>query len=361
MTTLSDNRLMTLLDAVRRAPSVLNSQPWRFRVAGGAVDLFADRRRQLFALDPEGRELTISCGAALAVLRVAARHDGLDAHVEPFPSDDPDHLARVTFALAEGPADDRLYRALWTRRTNRRTFRPEPIPADVRAALSAAVAEHGAWLRVLTRAVEKETLSDLVAEAVRVQGRDRAVQEDIQAWLRADGDPRPDGVRDEDQGVWDRRATQRTPIDAVAKHKAALVDEAPALLVLCTEGNDPAAWLQAGLALGDALVVAADRGLSASYANEPIEVGGPLRQRLATLVGEGVPQVLFRLGRPTEEEGSPRRPLGDIVERSSESVSRTSLRDAEAAFARQALIGLSRLPQQSSALVSPWLPPTGGR
>lgn len=310
------DRLLALVDAARRAPSVLNTQPWRFLVGDGHVDLLADRDRQLRALDPDGRELTISCGAALATLRIAARHDGLDAVVEPFPDpSDPDHLARVAFGDAPAPpGDDRLYRAIGTRRTDRRAFAPDPLTLDVRAALAGAAADEGAWLRILTEAGDKEAVAELVEAGVRAQGESAEVQAEIRAWLRPDGDPRPDGVRDGDQGEWDRHAALRTPTEAVARHKAALVREAPAVLVLGTDRDDREAWLRAGLALGRALIVAADRGLAASYANEPVEAGGALRQRLAALVG-GVPQVLFRLGRPADAGGTARRPLGDVVDR----------------------------------------------
>ncbi len=53
------------LDLAVRAPSVHNSQPWRWRFDGGTLELFADRSRQLPATDPQGRGLVLSCGAAL--------------------------------------------------------------------------------------------------------------------------------------------------------------------------------------------------------------------------------------------------------------------------------------------------------
>ena len=58
-----------------RAPSVHNTQPWRWRIdpADGVVELHADRGRQLTATDPDGRDLLISCGAALGHLAVALR------------------------------------------------------------------------------------------------------------------------------------------------------------------------------------------------------------------------------------------------------------------------------------------------
>ena len=57
-----------LIATAARAPSVHNTQPWRFRAGDGTIDLYADPRRRLH-VDKDGREMLISCGAALFGLR----------------------------------------------------------------------------------------------------------------------------------------------------------------------------------------------------------------------------------------------------------------------------------------------------
>ena len=56
------------------APSVHNSQPWRFAVRRGEISLYADPDRRLAVADPDGREMLISCGAALFNARLALRY-----------------------------------------------------------------------------------------------------------------------------------------------------------------------------------------------------------------------------------------------------------------------------------------------
>jgi len=68
---LSQEQLQEVLVAATRAPSLHNTQPWSFRLAGEAIELYADRSRQLPVADPSGRELRIACGAALFNLRLA--------------------------------------------------------------------------------------------------------------------------------------------------------------------------------------------------------------------------------------------------------------------------------------------------
>ena len=318
-TTPTDAELARLIEHAVRAPSVLNSQPWRFVVERGAVLVFADRDRQLTALDPEGREMTLSCGAAVLYLRIAARHHGWQPTVLPFPvGSEPDLVAAVTFQPGYRPdGDDRHFRALALRRTNRRPFTSEPVPFGIASEMAGAVSAEGASLHVFDGQPDKDALSHLVAAGVVKQGQDRDVVGDIQAWLRPTKDPRPDGVRDSAQGMWDRHALMRTPPSSVAAYKGRLIREAPAVLVLCTSDDAPADWLRAGQALARALVVAADRGLAASYANEPVEVAS-LRLEVAELVGGGVPQVIFRVGYPDAEPESSRRFARDVTEHAAE-------------------------------------------
>ena len=79
------------------APSIHNSQPWRWRVSGEVLDLYAVHSRQLAITDPDGRLAVLSAGAALHHARTALAAEGLDATVVRLPEpDDTGHLARIT-------------------------------------------------------------------------------------------------------------------------------------------------------------------------------------------------------------------------------------------------------------------------
>jgi len=58
------------------APSVHNTQPWRFAVRRREISLYAGPDRRLAVVDPVGREMLISCGAALFNIRLALRYLG---------------------------------------------------------------------------------------------------------------------------------------------------------------------------------------------------------------------------------------------------------------------------------------------
>src|SRR5690242_3539894 len=116
-----------LIEVAARAPSVHNTQPWRFTVTGQAVELYADTERQLLE-DPAGREMIISCGAALFGLRLAIRSLGCQPEIALMPGPgQPNLLARMqddataegaTLVVVAGESRRRLARILgaWSRK-----------------------------------------------------------------------------------------------------------------------------------------------------------------------------------------------------------------------------------------------------
>ena len=65
-----------LVRAAGLAPSLHNTQPWRFETTDSTLRVYADHERAAPAIDPEGRWLVMSCGAAAYNAAVAARAAG---------------------------------------------------------------------------------------------------------------------------------------------------------------------------------------------------------------------------------------------------------------------------------------------
>ena len=310
-------QLAAMLNWAVQAPSVLNTQPWRFHLQPDAVEVHVDRDRQLHSIDPDGREAVISCGAALATLRLVARHYGFAVVVSYAEPDAPPDLV-ATLRLA-GPsratsAEEVLYEAIKRRHTNRDPYADIAIPAALLTDLAVAASAEGARLHILAAPDDRATLATLVGEAVRVQRDDPATVAEFRTWLRPTGDRRADGVPDEVQGGWDRLSHLYSEARFLAAEAEQLAAEAPALFVVATVADTPADWVRAGQALQRVLLVGAARGLAASYFNQPTEVAA-LREQLAALLGGEAPQVVFRMGTPIEARGTPRRPVDDVLVR----------------------------------------------
>lgn len=305
------------LDCAARAPSSHNTQPWRFRVGPDFVELLADRRRSLRVVDPEDRELVISCGASLLHLCVAAAHGGAGADVTLLPRPaDPDCLAIVRWNVVPPDAElGALFAAIAGRRTYRRRFAAAEVPTGAQRALAAAAAAHGAWLHVVTGDAERRAVASLVAEGDTTQWRDPAFRRELAAWLHpataGDGLVVPGLVAPLAQFVVRTFDIGRR----VAAKDHGLAQGSPLLVVLGTAGDGPRDWLEAGQSLARLLLVAGTHGLQASYLNQPVEVPA-LRDKLRARCGRlGHPQLLLRLGVPQGSVApAPRRPLHEVVE-----------------------------------------------
>ena len=112
------------LSLASRAPSVHNSQPWRWRVGPHSLHLYAENSLHLKHTDPDRRDLLVSCGAALNHCTIALAALGWQAKVHHMPNpSDPDHLASIqVHRMAPGEVDTALAAAIPRRRTDRRYY-----------------------------------------------------------------------------------------------------------------------------------------------------------------------------------------------------------------------------------------------
>jgi Nitroreductase family len=315
-TKLPADTLNALIHAAVKAPSSHNTQPWLFWLDGEVIDLLADRTRALPVNDPDDRELTVSCGCALFNLRVAAAAAGLQARVQIFPdATDGDLLARVTLDRAGTPfAEAPLHDAIAARRTYRERFSATPTDATALRSLADAAQAEGASLDILDSDGQRAAAAALVAEGDAVQWDNPSWRRELAAWMHPRR--RGDGLALPALAIPLAQIVVRT-FDmghGVAAKDRQLADESPVLAVLSTAGDTPADWLAAGQALQRALLVGVQRGLQASYLNQPVQVAS-LRPRLQQLTGRpGCAHVLLRIGTPMKAlPATPRRQLAEVM------------------------------------------------
>jgi hypothetical protein len=312
-----------LITTAGRAPSVHNTQPWRFLTDGSALELYADRSRILHHVDPVGREMLISCGAALFGLRLGVRRLGYLPVTEVFPSAAArDLLARVRLG-AQMPASRReraLLVALAHRYTHRGPFTGDPVPPSLLPALQHAAMAEGATLVLLGRS-GYEQIADVVAAADRLQRLHPVVRAEVRRWTRAAGSQARDGVPVAAFAA--SNPAQQRPRGALAMRdfdlgrgwgKLEAGGAAPDVTaVLITPGDDRADWLRAGQALNRVLVQAASKWVFASLHTQPLE-SAPVRAEIrARLALPGAPQMLLQLGRADIAKPTVRRPVGDLL------------------------------------------------
>jgi nitroreductase len=319
----AEETLRYLAEYAVLAPSIHNCQPWAFALRDGALELYADLTTALTVVDPEHRELTISCGAALFNLQMAARHFGYEAHIEPFPDPrSPDLLAvfRLGETCSSTPDEERLFYAIPKRHTNRFPFEERQLPDGLLSELRAAAGWEGAWLQVLAGKEMRAAAFALIADGDRRQYADRRFRRELASWVHPNPGLRRDGMPEYVFGIGGLLSyTGPVVIGSLelgriwAGQSQREAEGSPVLSVLGTESDSPADWLAAGKALERVLLCACAHGVSASFLNQPIQEPD-LRLQLRLLMAiAGYPQLLLRLGYGPDVRPTPRRPVCEVL------------------------------------------------
>jgi nitroreductase len=303
------------------APSVHNSQPWRFRIGPATLDIRADRHRRLQVLDPVGRQLMISCGCALFHARVALAADRRVIRIERFPDPaDADLLARLTITDDAAPWTPlvRLEPSIDRRRSNRREFFERDVPEEIQWELSNAAAQEDAVLVTITTDEAREITARLVQEADAIENDNPAYRAELRQWT-TDLPGRRDGLTSRSYPM---ASSERGDVPIrdfgikVAGQMGPVTDSdrRQCLMILGTPEDTPAAWLRAGEALERLWLEATRLDYVASLITQVIEVDRTRRQLRDELGLDFWPHVLIRVGQAAPNVATNRRNLTEMLE-----------------------------------------------
>lgn len=317
---LANADVRSVVESATRAPSVLNTQPWRWSVieddSGTMFELSADSARVLRVTDPLGRFLVVSCGAGLFNARLALRALSLQPLVRLSPDPhEPRLLARVTATPGPDPTPQErwLFGAIPERHTNRGPFHDRTMGSGLIRRVTEAAAAEGAVLTVLDAAAARRVL-EIADEAAVEIARDGRRHDELSSWVHSR--PEPDGIPSQTLGpatngpvgVRDFAPERLLPDMPVAEYEAD-----PTIAVLSTYGDSRTDWLRAGQALQRVLLEATLDGVQASFRNEPLEMlAHRWRVRDAT-TGFGHPQMVMRLGFGEPTVSAPRRSVTEVL------------------------------------------------
>jgi hypothetical protein len=304
------------------APSEYNSQPWYFKIRGPICELYADRSRQLTVVDPDRRELLISCGAAFLNLLVALRHFGYREELNLcLAGEHPDLLARVKIGRRESATDEEhlLFSAIQQRTTNLNTFEERSLPEDLLARFEELAGEDGVWLHYVGGR-EYEVISELVATGDRMLWKRTDFRSELAKWIRSSGENRDDGLLAAPHGKGNIAGTvspfvvRTVNLDGEEVVRSQhLVASAPMLGILGTYSDTPPDWFATGQAIEKMLLLACASGVQSSFVNQPMEVP-ELREQVQMMVGPNlVPQLVVRMGYGPAVPPTPRRSVKDVL------------------------------------------------
>jgi nitroreductase len=300
------------------APSIHNTQPWQWRIRPGALDLWADRGRQLCVGDPDARMLTISCGASLHHASIALAAHGYRTMILPYPDPShPDHLAHLGISdqIPITPAATRLHQAIALRGTDRRPVDTQPLDENALLAITIAIQAQGCYLHPLRRDQVIE-LAAMVARAQDGERADDARRAELAYWV--------EGIGPEGTGIPDANIPARPPLTTVAqrdfghpgtRRTDAGHDTAATYAILYGELDDRSGWLEAGQALSAGWLTATDLGVSVMPLSAVAENPATRQALRGLLSGIGYPYLVLHLGMAEGRRGpapTPRLPAARI-------------------------------------------------
>jgi nitroreductase len=311
----------TALALAMRAPSIHNVQPWEWRVGDDSIQLYADAARHLVHTDPDGRDLLVSCGAALNHCVIALGALGWQSKVHRFPDPaEPTHLASIEVQrYGASEVEIALAAAIPKRRTDRRFYSGWPVAHGDIALMGARAARMGVAMR---RIEATAGLRAALAQAVWRHASDAAYLGELTIWS---------GRYASTAGVPARSAPKSDPHSPVPGRvfagaalaqppEASPEDDHGVLLALGTAADDDMARLRAGEAASVVLLTATAMGLASCPVTEPLELAEQRDAiRADAFDAEDYPQVLLRVGwAPVNADplpATPRRPMSEVITR----------------------------------------------
>jgi hypothetical protein len=291
MSSPGDRTITDIVSAACRAPSVHNSQPWRWTYDGARLDLYADWSRQLRHGDPDRRDLEISCGAALHHAVIAAAGDGYPARVERLPDGhDASHLASMTFREVEPSISAKaLARAIYDRYTDRRSPSSTPVPPERIEELARIGATHGAFVVPLETSEDQALACDLRQLAVLLQHDDDMYMDELSQWTHSrSNEGVPDGaVLAQDAERSRFSAASRFPAGVLRDQLPTDGEAAPSWVLVATSSDDSMSRLRAGEALSAMLLTATVLDLAVVPYTQAVEVDATRRRLEEKVLSDG--------------------------------------------------------------------------
>lgn len=307
-----------LVAAAVLAPSVHNTQPWRFRFSGATVELHRDLSRELPVEDPERRMALISGGAALFNLRVAAAYLGFRCHVVVWADAVSTLIAEVRLDREMGSSRSLsyLYSFLSERHTSRQPYTAERLRRTVRNALSTSAIVEGGSLEWLDDPSRRTWLLSLAGKADLFDLLDEKRLDERAEWI---GGRRPrDGIPSHALGPRPANAGAAVRDLGTAqvdvRRNRARFETDDELALLTTPHDSPKDWVVAGQALEHVLLTATVRSVSASLLSQTSERPGLRTLQRDPLGGTAEPQLIIRFGYGPRVVGTSRRPAAEFID-----------------------------------------------
>ena len=323
---------LTLIRAATQAPSGHNSQPWWFETTEHSIIISPNLDKALPAVDGQHRELFISLGCALENLCTKAT----ELHYQPQVSFSDEGVITVDLQKSDTVIPDPLATVIEKRQTNRSEYEDKNIDPVLLQSLMdrlyKEVPETKGQVKLYTFAKETppfEILTQAVLQGNTVQMGDPAFKSELLSWIRFNkkhSESTHDGLSYAVLGApnlprWVTEPIVKASLKAKTQNKTDLkkIQSSSHMVLLTTEKNDIATWIQTGRTLERFLLLLTQEGIAHAYLNQPCEVpeiSATLRENFP--IAHAYPQILLRLGYAQPMAYSKRKDIREVIKVKSE-------------------------------------------
>lgn len=308
--------LADLIRYATLAPNGHNTQPWRFRLGEGRIDILPDLSRRTPIVDPDDHHLFVSLGGAAENLALAGAARGRPGEV----TFEPANVGGLVFAHSQGPsAGSALFEAIPRRQSTRADYDGRSVSAADLTTLAAAARIPGVDLILITDRPQIDRVRDLVVQGNTAQLADPAFVRELKAWIRfnpGQAIATGDGLFSVSSGnpalpTWLGSTLFDSTFKAGAENDkyTRQIASSAGVAVFVGEREDKDHWTRVGRSSQRFALQATALGLKHAYINQPVEVAA-LRPELASLVGMAGrrPDLVMRFGYGPTLPYSARRP-----------------------------------------------------
>lgn len=303
-------KILHILEYGILAPSTHNTQPWKIRVAGNKVDIFADYSKIIPEADPTGRDLHMSLGALIKTIELAAQAFGVQYALNR-PTKISDKLPVATIDLKKmanktHKTDKKALKNIISRQNYRGFFNPNLEELQKIEKLADDVKQPAAEAQVVSDRKTIKELAELTAKGLRMAYSTPEFRREISSYINHNLSRKKHGLHGYSlrmsfaKSVIIPKVMKRKDIGerlSVLNYKSFI--SAPAVVVVYSE-DDKSSWITAGMVLQEMMVNLAGLDVNSSIYAAAIEMGD-LRSRLAKLVPpknkKFTPQLLFCVGK----------------------------------------------------------------
>jgi hypothetical protein len=302
-----------LLAYARLAPSVHNTQPWKFSTTEDTLTMSVSKERTLGPGDPTGRELWISLGICLETIVQAARGLGLSVEIISLQTESttkPIATIRVTPA---GEANRHLLSLIEKRQSYRKGMVHAVLPPSLLNACQQSVQDlKGVSIHLLQDRSAIEKVAELTSKGMRLALSSPEFRQELGELVNHNWSKLRTGMpgyvlnRGALGSVWEKWSIIHG--HGLAKKAAAdkqKILDASGLIFVATKGDVPKFWLQAGRAYLRVALQITNTNFVHSTIAAPVEAASfheDIEQLLAT---KNRIQTMIRVGKATKPASKP--------------------------------------------------------